>query len=48
MQNIYRENTIVEMDALGGEPLIGSGFETEQSEFDFEADSTPDEEDETR
>ena len=49
MQNIYtRENTTAEIDAVGGEPLIGSGFETEQSEFDFEVDSTADEEDEAR
>ena len=49
MQNSYtRENTIAEINAIGGEPLIGSGFESEQAEFDFEADSTPEKEDKTR
>ena len=26
---------VAQMDALGGEPLLGSGFETEEPEADF-------------
>jgi hypothetical protein len=40
MQNSHdfqRDLSAVSIDAIGGEPLAGSGFETEEPEPDFSA-----------
>ena len=34
-QDIQRDSSAASLDAIGGEPLAGSGFETEESESDF-------------
>ena len=34
-QDIQHDSSIVSLDAIGGEPLTGSGFETEEPESDF-------------
>jgi hypothetical protein len=35
LQNIQRDSLPAPLDAIGGEPLAGSGFETERPESDF-------------
>ena len=36
-QDFQRDLSAVALDAIGGEPLAGSGFETEESEPAFSA-----------
>jgi hypothetical protein len=36
-QDIQRDSSATLFDALAGEPLAGSGFETEEPESDFSA-----------
>jgi hypothetical protein len=35
LQDIQRDRSSASLDAIGGEPLAGSGFETEESESGF-------------
>ena len=35
LQNTERDSITAALDAIGGEPLAGSGFETEEPESDF-------------
>jgi hypothetical protein len=35
LQHIQDDSSVASFDAIGGEPLAGSGFETEESESDF-------------
>ena len=35
LQDIQRDTLSASLDAIGGEPLTGSGFETEEPESDF-------------
>jgi hypothetical protein len=35
LQNIERDSLLASLDAIGGESLIGSGFETEEPESGF-------------
>lgn len=35
LQQIQRDSRITSLDAIGGEPLAGSGFEAEESELGF-------------
>ena len=37
LQDIQRDTSLASLDAIGGEPLAGSGFETEESQAEFEA-----------
>jgi hypothetical protein len=34
-QDIQHDSSTASLDAIGGEPLAGSGFETEKPESDF-------------
>jgi hypothetical protein len=34
-QDLQRNLSAVSLDAIGGEPLAGSGFETEEPELNF-------------
>jgi hypothetical protein len=34
-QNVQRDLSAMSLDAIGGEPLAGSGFETEEAELEF-------------
>ena len=34
-QDIQQDPSIASLDAIGGEPLAGSGFDTEEPESDF-------------
>jgi hypothetical protein len=36
-QDLQRDLSAVSLDAMGGEPLAGSGFETEEPESEFSA-----------
>jgi hypothetical protein len=35
VKDIQRDSLAASLDIIGGEPLAGSGFETEESESDF-------------
>ena len=35
LQDVQRDPSAVSLDAIGGEPLAGSGFETEEPEPGF-------------
>ena len=35
LQDIQRDSLLAALDAIGGEPLAGSGFENEEPESDF-------------
>jgi hypothetical protein len=35
LQNIERDSLLASLNAMGGEPLSGSGFETEEPESGF-------------
>ncbi len=37
LQEFQRDWSVVSIDAIGGEPLAGSGFETEEPESGFSA-----------
>ena len=34
-QDVQRDQSSMSLDAIGGEPLAGSGFETEEPELEF-------------
>ena len=34
-QNVQRDSLLASLDPIGGEPLAGSGFETEEPESGF-------------
>ena len=34
-QDVQRDLSFISLDAIGGEPLAGSGFETEEPELEF-------------
>jgi len=34
-QDVQRDLSSMSLDAIGGEPLAGSGFETEEPELEF-------------
>jgi hypothetical protein len=35
LQDLQRDSFLASLDSIGGEPLAGSGFETEESGSDF-------------